>query len=350
LPHSAGDRDRIVFDSRATWTASLLPDPATPNRVVRIGTGQRYEFTYVKSESKWRITSHPRTRLLAQQLKQGIIPKPTTPITEVLASDGNWARELVLPPEASPGDAVIVQSAATWGFQVRASTPNAAPRSIKSGDIVRFTFDDKGQWDAGTNVVDILLVYSDAAAERLGDQAMRMRLYEGLRLTNEALENSKTNVYFNPVAVMRRTVQGGGRTLDHVLGAIPKDPRIQAELRDRKADAVYYEGTEDGCGLAYVRPGRGAMVGTGSLSCGTTVMRHELGHNLGLWHGGATGADPNYAVGYSPHATVMGGNAIPYFSNPRILHPVTGEDLGIPGRIDGVRVINDRSREIAAFR
>lgn len=348
LPASASDRDRIVFTSQATWPATLLPDAANPRHAVRIATGQRYDFTYVKAESAWKMTSHPRRLLLVKHLPQGVIPQPTTPITDVLAGDANWARELVLPQTANPGDAIVVRSTAAWPFAVRSAT-SATPRHIKTGDTVRFTFSE-GKWDTGTHVVDILLVYSDAAAQRLGDQGMRMRLYEGLRLTNEALENAKANLYYNPVAVVRRTVRNGGTTLDQALSAIRFDPDIQAELRDRKADAIYYEGTEAGCGLAYVRPNSFSMVGTGSLACGTTVMRHELGHNLGLSHGGERYANPRYAAGNTLHGTVMGGNAIPYYSTPHILHPITGEPLGIPDQIDAVRVINERSQEIAAFR
>lgn len=349
LPASAGDRDRIVLVSSAAKPVDLVPDATLPDRAMRIASGQRYDFIYVKAESAWRPMAVPRVKLRAGQLPQGVIPSPATPVTEVVAANSNWAGELVLPGEARPGDVVIVKSTAEWEFQVRPVGPESVPRRVRSGDTVRFTFGDDGQWDGGTHVIDILLVYSDAAAARLGNRAMRMRLREGLRLTNEALENSRANVYFNAVGMLRRTVPGGGHTLDGVLTAIPSDAKIQAELDQRSADAVYYEGTEEGCGLGYLRADRTVMVAVGSLDCGTTVMRHELGHNLGLSHSDERAA-PRYALGYRLHATVMGGNAIPYFSNPRVMHPLTGEFLGIPGRIDAVRAINERAREVAAFR
>ena len=98
-----------------------------------------------------------------------------------------------------------------------------------------------------------------------------------------------------------------GATLNDAVSRGRDNTAIQNERNRLKADAVYYEGVEAGCGLAWVNstPLAFNMLATGSLDCGTTVMRHELGHNMGLGHG--NGVVP----------TVMSGNAVPYFATPK---------------------------------
>ncbi|MEC7119520.1 MAG: zinc-dependent metalloprotease family protein, partial [Pseudomonadota bacterium] len=204
------------------------------------------------------------------------------------------------------------------------------------------------RWQTETRTVTMLLVYSEEAAQRLGDSAMQARLYEGVRLTNEALQNSRANFYVKAVGIMKRQLQGG--TLGTVLPAARPDNVIQTRRNEVAADAVYYEGTESGCGLAYINAPATWMVGTGSLNCGTTVMRHEFGHNMGLDHAGEDGGSAPYAKGFGPIKTVMGGNAIPYFANPRLFTQDFGLKMGIEDEVDAVRAMNDRSLAVSLFR
>jgi hypothetical protein len=90
------------------------------------------------------------------------------------------------------------------------------------------------------------------------------------------------------------------------------------------------------------------MIGSGSINCSTAVMRHEFGHNMGLHHGGEGGA--YYGQGYSPVATIMGGNAIAYYSTPRRYTSDYGIPMGIVNRIDAVRAMNEFSATVAAYR
>ena len=91
------------------------------------------------------------------------------------------------------------------------------------------------------------------------------------------------------------------------------------------------------------------MVATGSTNCGTTVMRHEFGHNMGLAHGSETGGSAIYATGYTLLATIMGGNAIPYYSTPLVYDATLGVPMGIPGKIDAARAMNERSEQVSNF-
>lgn len=125
---------------------------------------------------------------------------------------------------------------------------------------------------------------------------------------------------------------------------------IQTTRNQLAADAVYYEGTEEGCGLAWVNADAGNMIATGSLNCGTTVMRHEFGHNMGLGHADAAGGSAPYAKGYAPVASVMGGNAIGYYANPRLYTSDLGIAMGIENQADAARALNERSEVVSRFR
>ena len=117
---------------------------------------------------------------------------------------------------------------------------------------------------------------------------------------------------------------------------------IQSPLGQRLlADAVYYEGTESGCGLAFVNstPSAFYMLASGSTACGTTVMRHELGHNMGLGHG--NGVVP----------TVMSGNAVPSFATPRRFDPALRVHLGHGASLpDEVTPMDKNAPTVARFR
>lgn len=76
-------------------------------------------------------------------------------------------------------------------------------------------------------------------------------------------------------------------------------------------------------------------------------MRHELGHNMGLEHGGKT---ESINQGYGLLSTIMAGNAIPYYSTPERYTADYGIPMGIPGKIDGVQAMNGISAAVAAYR
>ena len=111
-----------------------------------------------------------------------------------------------------------------------------------------------------------------------------------------------------------------------------------------------------GCGLAFggvhyrnSDDTKGFTLSYWSKSCasGINAISHETGHNFGCYHhvemykpkevyetlNDRVNADApygfrnrNFSIG-----TAMGGNSIPYFSNPNIIHPETGVRLGVRG-------------------
>jgi len=98
-----------------------------------------------------------------------------------------------------------------------------------------------------------------------------------------------------------------------------------------------------------IHPGSGLAYAPGTISVNgksNTVFRHELGHNFGGHHYRGTGRNP-YNSGHGAAETILGGNKINYYSNPRIDHPELGIPLGIENVADMARYTTERRYEIA---
>jgi hypothetical protein len=304
LPSRAGDRDRIVLTSSADARNTIANTSVQGGGTMTIGKGQSYEFMWNASTNHWVLMQAPRTQVTAQSIRQMMMPALQTPVTELLAWDGNWKPTIALPFRAQAGDRVVAKSSATWSFRViEVSAISNVDHTVSTGEEVAFVYNGRS-WARETDTIRILLSYGQGVTARLGAAAARARQLESLRLTNESLANSGARFRFQVAGLLE--VPNLGTTLNDAVTRGRNDPTIQNERNRLLADGVYYEGIEDGCGLAWVNstPHNYNMLSTGSLNCGTTVMRHELGHNMGLGHG--NGVIP----------TVMSGNAVPYFATP----------------------------------
>jgi hypothetical protein len=348
LPSSAGDRDRVRIASASANLHTLRNDGIDFAGTLQIGSGDAYDFMWVAEKSRWQLMTSPTRSYHAQSLPGGRIPDMSVPTTRVKSYDGNWTPTVSLPARARPGDRVIVESDATWSFQVvPGGAGNFASQPVTTGDTVAFVVNPDGRWSVETRTIGMLNIYADKVVAAYGSQAARARQIESFRLTNEALENSRANFRLKMVGLMQHRDQGA--TLGDAITRLRDDAVVQTERRRLKADAIYYEGAEEGCGLAWVNSSAYNMVASGSIACGTTVMRHELGHNMGLSHGGETGASAVYATGYTLLGTVMGGNAIPYYATPLVYEATLGVPMGVAGKIDAVRAMNERSEQVSNF-
>lgn len=305
LPSSAGDRDRIIVTSNASARSTIANAGVQDVGTMTIGQSQTYEFMWNAPTNRWVLMQAPVTQLRAQQISGRAMPALQTPVTEVLAWDGNWKNTVGLPLSGRAGDRVVVKSSATWSFKVVDIAPiNHVNDTVSQGEEVVYLHNGT-HWTRDTDTIRILLSYGQGVTTRLGATAARARQLESLRLTNESLANSGARFRFQVAGLLE--VPDIGATLNDAVSRGRDNTAIQNERNRLKADAVYYEGVEAGCGLAWVNstPLAFNMLATGSLDCGTTVMRHELGHNMGLGHG--NGVVP----------TVMSGNAVPYFATPK---------------------------------
>lgn len=344
LPETAGDRDKISLKSAATYTATIDSSNVNLPGVMKLHKGEQYDFFYIAENKKWQLMTHPDTVYQAEDIPGGNVPELVRPRTFINVSDYNWKSLFMLPSNQQEGTRIVVHSFAELSFTVQA---NEKRYSIANGEIVAFFVDNNHVWNKETITIDLLLVYSDKAAARLGEGVMRNRLIEAFNLTNEALENSGANFRYRMRGLNKITAKDSWKSLGDPLSDLRSDPIVQGWRDSLKADGVYYEGTEDGCGLAWVKASSFNMVATGSINCGTTVMRHELGHNMGLQHAGESNS---YNQGYGLLSTIMGGNALPYYATPHRFTLDYGIPMGIPNKIDAVRAMNEFSSTVAAYR
>jgi hypothetical protein len=345
LPRQAGDRDRITIRSNAGQETRIENgNELIADGPMTIRRGQEYVFVYIAERGRWATLQAPDTVYQARDLGIGNLPALLTPRTVVNFGNGNFVHDLTLPAHQPVGSRVLFKTTATWSFNVIAGNQS---HRINTGEIVSFMVNSSGQWVRETVTIDMLLLYSDRAANRYGANVMRARLIEGLNLTNEALENSRANFRFRIMDVRQVTARPHWTDLREPLSELRSDATVQGWRNQLRADGIYYEGTEAGCGWAYMPGSAFNMIGVGSTNCGTTVLRHELGHNMGLAHAGSSNS---FNQGYGLLRSIMGGNAIPYFSNPNRYTFDAGLPIGIPGQIDGVRHMNGFSSAVANFR
>lgn len=346
LPENAGDRDKIILKSLTDNVTFIDASNVNNPSVMKLHHGEQYEFFYLAEKGKWQLIDSPDTFYEAQDIIDGKIPELQTPRTVINSANGNYQPNLYLPTAQEPGSRVIINSEAELDISVSADNSNY---KISKGETAAFKVDERGHWDRETVTIDLLLLYSDKAADRLGEDAMHKRLTEGFILTNEALENSGANFRYRIVGLRQVEAKVHWKSLGNPLEELREDATVQGWRNTLKADGIYYEGTEDGCGLAWLGSwGRGRnMVATGSINCGTTVMRHELGHNMGLSHGGES---ESHDQGYGLLSTIMAGNAVPYYSTPDRYTMDYGIPMGIPNKIDAVQAMNSLSSKVSAYR
>lgn len=352
LPATAGDRDRIGVTSDATWSATISNQNLGTTGTLKLFPGARYDFIFIKEKNHWTLQSSPDVVHTPNSLGSDQLPDMRTPTVRFNALNGNWSQKLLLPVNAQPGDEVIVKSDATFGFDVTGQSTTFGSLPVSTGDIVRFVRDSAGRWTQDTRIITMLMAYTDRAVARVGESGEKMRLIEGLRLTNEALENSKVNFYVKSVGFLKH--QLAETSLSDALNAAQTDQTVLATRQQLSADAFYYEdyynATAASCGLGVVTATRReAMVGIGALECGTTVMRHELAHNMGIAHANENNGATAYAKGYHMTKEIMNDNVIPYYSNPRIYTPDHAIAMGIENEIDAVRAMNERSKFVSEF-
>ena len=346
LPQTAKDRDRIVVKSSATWEATISNTHINTQATLKLNRGDRYEFMYVADIAKWVLMSSPQLALEAKSLNTQKLPDMKQPLVRVKLGNANWQATLALPSKASIGDKVIFSSLADWSTTITAS--NGLKQTISKGEDQRYIFSATG-WVKDSYTIDMLLVNSPEVSKSLGANAAKIRMLEAQDLSNVAAENSNAQFYIRDVGYLEYRIPGSTK-LGDITGAGRDDKMIQNERNRVKADAVYYQGNEEGCGLAWVNKSPLAynMLGTSSTNCGLSVMRHEFGHNMGVDHNDSHDSARGFA--HPLGSTIMGGNSLPFFSSPTLYHPKYGYRLGLANKTDALSMINKNAPVVAQFR
>ena len=346
LPQTAKDRDRVVVKSSATWEATILNTNINTQATLKLNRGDRYEFMYVADIAKWVLMSSPQLALEAKSLNTQKLPDMKQPMIRVKIGNANWQANLALPSKANIGDKVIFSSLADWSTTITAS--NGLKQTISKGENQRYIFSATG-WVKDSYTIDMLLVNSPEVSKSLGANAAKIRMLEAQDLTNVAAENSNAQFYIRDVGYLEYRIPGSTK-LGDITGAGRDDKMIQNERNRVKADAVYYQGNEEGCGLAWVNKSPLAynMLGTSSTNCGLSVMRHEFGHNMGVDHNDSHDSARGFA--HPLGSTIMGGNSLPFFSSPTLYHPKYGYRLGLANKTDALSMINKNAPVVAQFR
>jgi hypothetical protein len=349
MPASAGDRDRVNITSTAHRDAAILNKHVDYQGSMHLQAGMTYSFMFIKELGKWVLQSWPRQT--ASDPGTGgtvyVLPAQDTPVMDYERRASNAPGSVVLPNVALEGDRVIIHNTSSTPVKVLGTANSAPLASMVTQDMHRFAM-RRGAWTQETRQITMLQVYSDRAATALGDAAMRLRLDESLRLTNQALENSGVNFYVKSVGQFRYQIPNT-TTIAQNLGRALAETAIANKREEWGADVVYYADAAEGCGVANLNGKRQNMVATENIACGTTVMRHEFGHTMGLTHCASDPEPTGYAHGNRLTADVMCGNKIPYYSTPTLYSKDIGLPLGEVNKTDAVRRLNERSAEVSAY-
>ncbi|MDR7016249.1 metalloendopeptidase CpaA [Acinetobacter sp. 3657] len=346
LPTTANDRDRIWIKSTATWPAKINNTNINSSATLALKTGDQYEFMFVSDKGHWVLMSAPIKMIEANSNIASVLPNMTEPTLKVKISNSNWRQTVNLPTTAQVGDKVILTSTADANSFVLAA--NGLSTTIKNGENRRFIFTSQG-WTNDSHTIDMLFVNSPEVSSILGESAAKLRLIEGLNLTNVTAENSSAKFYLRQVGYITYKIPSA--TLTEALSVGRSDSTVQGERKRVLADGVYYQGNEagnGGCGWAYVNASAYNMIGTNDVTgCSVAAMRHEIGHNLGLYHGDSS----NIGSGFSHPlgSTALGGNNLNFYSSPYLYNPKYGVRLGEEGKKDAVSVINANAVRISQY-
>jgi hypothetical protein len=295
-----GDNPIVTIRSDATYTSYIKNPHSWLNQTAdMIKTGQEYQFQYHKNLAKWEIISAPTVDFSISAFNSSYqLPNPDTTNTKIYANDADIYQDNMtyyLPARSYNKAALTIISTANRPFRIQGNFGSSSYYKITKDEEVQFIW-EFDRWTP-SKTLRVLLTYQNYVDYEKNRETSIAHLSESLRRTNEALRESGANVRLQPVGFERITTDFIGPwwvyiyNMEDALAALPGNAGVIEGRMKYQAHMVYYLGemernstTYTGntfvCGISGI-PSRYAM---GSKRCGTAVMRHEIGHALGLSH------------------------------------------------------------------
>ncbi|HWJ06568.1 MAG TPA: M12 family metallo-peptidase [Steroidobacteraceae bacterium] len=230
---------------------------------------------------------------------------------------------------------------------------------------------------SATTVHDVLIMYTPAAANSLGQANLLSQVQSAVQAAIQAYQDSQVRVTLNVVATQQSPVAESGAGMLTTLDRFRTNATVRAARDHYAADmAVLVTSESDWCGHANLQSTTingttnteaYAIVATRCLS--NQTLAHELGHLQGLDHdrANATGFH-EYAYSYGYRKCVSDGfidimsypcasTSVPRisrFSNPNLYY--NGYALGVSyesdptNSADSARTLNNTAAKVAGFR
>lgn len=364
LPKMAGDRDKISLKSSATRTTIIDGSNVNIPGAMTLHAGEEYVFFYIKENKKWQLMKSPDTIYnMTSNIINEVLPPLTHPRTIINITDddnitnNNILKEVKLPSQQIYGSRIIINNLSKKCMCVLVDKTR---HNVVEGETVAFKVNKDGNIERETVTLDLLLLYTDSAAQEFGDTEISDHLKAGLNYANEALENSGAIIRDRAVAIKKIAAKSTWtNSMLSMLSDLEEDPEIVKLLDKFGADGVYLLSNQKigGCGVLKMRRKlSGALVptlaGVGTAHCPPSVFSHEInGHGMGVLH---PGESRSYNQGNAIPKTIMwpsvDKNVLPYFSTPNRFEDKYGMQLGDKTKADAVGAINENAQLFSSIR